>query len=152
MWVFLENEICRWRNLGRIWWSSSTSSDTTRGGGAWWWRLAPPSRSGLDLLRSENVGVSEVKSRSQVRFSSLESWRFTASLPMALSASECSVPRRQALRLAIDLARARVASLGVWSLAVFAVRYGRLWPSRGSLVDLPLIRLPCPVSRFPDLL
>lgn len=114
--------------------------------------MAPPSRSGLDLLRSENVGVSEVKSRSQVRFSSLESWRFTASLPMALSASECSVPRRQALRLAIDLARARVASLGVWSLAVFAVRYGRLWPSRGSLVDLPLIRLPCPVSRFPDLL
>ncbi|KAF3526938.1 hypothetical protein F2Q69_00049196 [Brassica cretica] len=131
MLVFLENEICRWRNLGRIWWSSSTSGDTKRGGGAWWWRLAPPSRSGLDLLRSENVGVSEVKSRSQVRFSSLESWRFTASLPMALSASECSVPRRQALRLAIDLARARVASLGVWSLAVFAVRYGRLWPSRG---------------------
>ncbi|CAN6986627.1 unnamed protein product, partial [Brassica rapa subsp. trilocularis] len=48
---------------------------------------------------------------------------------MALSASECFVPRRHALRLAIDLARARVASLGVWSLAVLqygVVVYGRL--------------------------
>lgn len=51
-----------------------------------------------------------------------------ASLPMALSASECFVPRRQALRLAIVLVRARVASLGVWSLAVLQagmVVYGR---------------------------
>ncbi|CAN7043000.1 unnamed protein product [Brassica oleracea var. botrytis] len=75
MWVFLESEIRWWRNLGRIQWSSSTSGDTTR----LWWRLAPPSRSGLDLLRSIYVGVSEVRSRIQARFSSFESWRCMAS-------------------------------------------------------------------------